>query len=459
MAAEDEGLFRCNLTTSQCRRFGDGSIDLDRGYFSVLDKEAGTVFISDSSRHTIYKFDLDGTLLGKQESGFEFPNQMAIADGDLFLVDTNNKMIKELNTSDESMGSPVGVHPVYESAAAIAGFNWPFGLIKAGDYWWIIVLDGNMNKGAVFLYDEHWRYVRTLPLRDAALPVAMRLFGDTVLLTDVEATEIYRFDLQGNPQGVFEAPALQKKLTAFAIKRQHFSRMKIAGYVVFALLLIIGMLYTHYDRVRNIPGAKKTDRFKHPANLSIADVRWLTTGNPLHESGNQKRIQNIGLLVVVGLLAAAVYYANGMPVSGSITLISPMLAMILVWLCFMLLFVTENGRVKLGIIGDQLVLRDQQTNQIYCGRGSDIFFDGNTVAVGRFSVSVYNQRGSVIALDSLVKDVFPTLIDSSTMTTTQMRAYLWRIRDPRIVRQSIWLGFVVVVMLALLYMSDLLLAP
>jgi len=449
-----QGMFRCNLATAECQRFGDDSIDFNRGYFSIHDNDDGSVFVSDASRHRLYKFDENGHLLGKQESGFIFPNQMAMSGDKLFLVDTNNHAVKEISKNDVSLGETINEFTNFLSIPDQSEFTWPYGLIQAGEYWWTIVLDNDMDQGAVYLFDMDWNYVRSLPLQADAHPTALVEFAGSVLLTDIESSAILRFDLDGNPAGSFADPVVSHRLLANTEKREHFVFLWLSGLTAFFVLLLASVLYAIADFIKRTPTPTTSATIIEASTLPTNDIQWMPVANPLHQPATQAKLQVAGLAAVLALLASFLFYSYNYSESSALygyTEPLPIsLASMLISVCIALFFLTETGRFQLGVLNETLLLRDRKTNTLFQAAGSSILFDGRVVAIGRMSTPIFNiRRPHKKELDFAVKHVYPSLADSTTLTPSTMQSYLLKNRDLRLMRQMTAYATVFLPLLAL----------
>ncbi len=448
----DQGLFRCNLDTTKCQRFGDGSIDFDRGYFSIRDSDDGSIFISDASRHTLYKFDSNGELLGKQESGIIFPNQMALFDDKLFLVDTNNNVIKEIDKSDATLGQTINETAGFLTVADQSEFIWPYGLIQAGDYWWSIVLDNNMDQGAVYLFDRDWHYVKSLPLQADAHPSALIEFAGSVFLTEIESSSIQRFNLDGLPIGTFADPAINQKLVANTELREHYDFLWLTGLAAFFTLAMAAILFAIADFIKKTPTPKPSATTVDISTLPADDILWMPMTNPLHQPETQHKLQVGGLAAVLTLLASFMFYSYNYSEStaqhGYTGPLSITLASMLITFCIALLFLTETGRIRIGVYDGKVLLRDRKTNTLFQAAGPDILFDGQVISIGRLSTPIFNLRKPPQKeLDFALKNVYLPLADSTTLTPRAMQSYLLRNRDSRLMRQMLAFAAILLSML------------
>ena len=69
----DSGLFRCDLATKACKRFGSTGVDFKAAHGMFIDWRNDEVYISDTTRHLLRKYSADGSELAGPVGGFKFP--------------------------------------------------------------------------------------------------------------------------------------------------------------------------------------------------------------------------------------------------------------------------------------------------------------------------------------------------------------------------------------------------
>ena len=127
----DSGLFRCELGTRHCTRFGQTGIDFKAAHGIFIDRNTDDVYISDTTRHVLRKYSSDGVALAGPVSGFRFPNQLLIFDEKLFVADTNHHEIRIVDPLTESFGKDLDRKSVTPEVATAARQTW----LRRGSSW------------------------------------------------------------------------------------------------------------------------------------------------------------------------------------------------------------------------------------------------------------------------------------------------------------------------------------
>ena len=74
----ESGLYRCNLESKSCQRFGVGGFDTKAAFGVFIDWRTDDVFVSDTTRHVLRKFSASGDQIAGPVEGFKFPNQLLV---------------------------------------------------------------------------------------------------------------------------------------------------------------------------------------------------------------------------------------------------------------------------------------------------------------------------------------------------------------------------------------------
>jgi len=264
---EAESLLRCNLALMECEYFGDSVHEFNRGFFSAYDAEDGSILISDASSHQLLKFNYAGHKIAELTDDLNYPNDLMIESGYLFLVDTYNKAIKKISIINSDFGSVLNSYSVANPNAQGKNFFWPYTVEKSDQGWWAIILDDNMDKGGVFLFDNNWNYVKALKLGKDATPISMLKLGNQMLLSDIEAQNVARYTTAGEFLGLVNHPELNRHLMSLAEKRQIYRSINILFLVLVSMgmIMLFGYLLLAYVRqsrellVENLASEPVTD--------------------------------------------------------------------------------------------------------------------------------------------------------------------------------------------------------
>ncbi|MGB5626980.1 MAG: hypothetical protein WBM61_14695, partial [Woeseiaceae bacterium] len=133
----ESGLFRCDLEATTCERFGSTGIDFKAAHSIFIDWQTDEVYITDTTRHVLRKYSADGEELSEPVTGFKFPNQLLMQDGQLYVADTNHHQVRILDSRPQSFGKLLKVIDVVPPDASRAGQTWPSHFARVGDEWWV----------------------------------------------------------------------------------------------------------------------------------------------------------------------------------------------------------------------------------------------------------------------------------------------------------------------------------
>jgi hypothetical protein len=239
----DSGLYRCNLGSVSCERFGPAGIDFKAAHNVLIDWRNDDVYITDTTRHLLRKYSADGEVLAEPASGFKFPNHLLMFNEQLYVANTNFHQIRQVASGNASFGETLGTFDVQPPAAISTGQIWPSHLARVGDQWWINNMRTNMNEGGIYVFDNDWRFDRTVDLPTDADPIALLSFGDEVLISDWANDKIYRVSQEGELLTDFASDGLEQVLTESRAKRGQYTIYSYSGIGLF-LFVIAGLLFS-----------------------------------------------------------------------------------------------------------------------------------------------------------------------------------------------------------------------
>ncbi len=171
------GLARCDLRVRECRNFSAPPIDFKSTIGLFIDWRSDTVFVSDTSRHTLRKYSAAGEELAEPRLDFRFPNQLLMHDGRLLVADTNQHQIRVADPGSETFGRTITPVDVVPEEARRAGLRWPAHFARVGEEWWVNNMNSGMRNGGVFVFDDDWQYLRRIALPANADPIEILPFA------------------------------------------------------------------------------------------------------------------------------------------------------------------------------------------------------------------------------------------------------------------------------------------
>lgn len=423
----NSGMFRCDLDTGYCTRFGQTGVDFKAAYGVFIDRTTDDVFISDTTRHLLRKYSSDGAALASPVAGFKFPNQVMIFDEKLFVADTNHHEIRVVDPATESFGEELGRKDVTPQLATAAGQDWPSHFIRVGDGWWVNNMRTGMNQGGIYVFDDRWRLVRQLILPDNADPIALLAFGDEVWISDWYNDKVRRISKAGEPLADLESAGLDNILTLARSERQKFEMISYSG-IALILLILGGLAVRGFAVGMSTDPAKSTRDDRSSVSRSPEPVLTLEPDNKM--LGRMKNA--VRLLVLMSFVLAAfiayliLFYAK--PEFG-IALILPSMGMLSIaavisWIN------RSNVGTAIHIDGNLVTLRDHSGRESTCPL-QEVRYDDTTIAtqdamvfLGRTPASIYNRK-------DLDEKLFPRLAVAQKISPLQMQKILIKQRHPQ----------------------------
>ena len=265
----ESGLFRCDLDTKNCTRFGAGGVDFKAAHGIFIDWRTDDVFISDTTRHVLRKYADDGVELAGPVTGFKFPNQLLIANGQLLVADTNHHQIQIVDSSTAHFGDAIEKVNVVPAYARGARQTWPSHFARVGNEWWVNNMRTGMNEGGIYVFDDNWQYDRNVTLPPDADPISLVAFGGEVLISDWNNDRIHRISTAGEQLPDFKSAGLEQILADSRATRSQFDLIAYSGIAL--LVLVIGGLMVRALVVTISPETAQAAAEKESEQLSSPD--------------------------------------------------------------------------------------------------------------------------------------------------------------------------------------------
>jgi hypothetical protein len=390
-----DGLYRCNLQTSECNAFGDLSKDFDSAFHLAIDQATDDVYLTDTPHHAIYKFDKDGNVLAELHKGYLFPNQISYFDNELYIADTNHHNIQLANPETTNFAN---IEQSYKSSnQKVSSRSWTYSFARIGNNWWVNNMGGDMSHGQILIFDNNWQSDTTLALPDNADPMDIATLGDHVLVTDLENNDIYLFDRYGLQINLPLPEAIQEKLALNKEKKEYYVEMDKTG--TMALILFIALGFIGAVIHARLQGQTVPASEKQQIKIDIKDpgVTWI-----------KKNTRNIlmmrflfGLIIIMMMIMIfSLYGSTHKPelVKSAI----PMLLIIIIIFYFM----QKQVASQIGYIGDLLVIKDAN-GRYSVGKGDRIYYSDNHILID--NIFVQYGRSQVFDTSSVVQEVIPRL--------------------------------------------------
>jgi len=287
----DSGLFRCNLDTFDCTRFGDQGIDFKGAFGVFINWQTDDVYISDTTRHLLRKYSSDGNEQAPPVGGFKFPNQLMLYEERLLVADTNHHVIRRLEADSSKFGEIVDSQSVVPVAAKNARQEWPSHFARVGEAWWVNNMQTDMNHGGIYIFDDRWQYARRIELPSNADPIALLPLGTEVWVSDWNNDIVRRISTAGEPLPNLESAGLEAILTAARKERARYTMLSYAGIALFVVTLLLLMVRAFALAMNKGPSQQSAKQCRDSASPR---VRVVLPNLPFHKACGLRRCSCVG---------------------------------------------------------------------------------------------------------------------------------------------------------------------
>lgn len=413
--SDENALFRCQLQTEQCTRFGEKALNLNYAFAIAIDWRTDRVFISDAARHSIYLFSETGEELDRYRSRLKFPNQITYQDGELLIANTNHHGIAALVVNEDGFGDFIQLFSVFVREVEQNGQTWPASFLHLDDRTWVINSKHNMAAGGIYIFDQNGDFIEKAGLPDDADPYAIIQLGDKVLVNDFRKEVLYRYDLNGQRLDNFIAPkAMQVAAGIVREQRQYYRTIAQAFKIAFKTLVSLGFGIAVLQYLQRI----KVQAFSIE-NVSIdgsgegSDISWISANESFKKMLRYLWYFSLAAWVLI-FLGLVVFSKSGYDFR-MLLLYSGFYGL----LTFLALWhLTKTTQLKMAVVEDVLIL-DLGNGEHVAAKPEHIYYSDRMVNIGDHFVAI-GERQKIFSLADLSQHVYPLLRNANYLSASQM---------------------------------------
>ncbi len=435
------GLYTCDLAAMSCIPFSR-DFDMDDVHWLAIDPETRELYVADTARHQLHKLGADGALRATQANDFVFPNHISVVNGQLQVVDTNNRAIKLVNGRDQPFGALVReVNPV-KSPVRREGHGYPYMLAEVNDEHWVLIMNNSMARGGVYRYANDWGYLGRVALPDVESADYIARVADGVWISDGSGRRLVRLDAHGTRLGELSSPAFVQRMAENSRSHDRWMGFAYAMTGLFGFSLAAGVI-VGLRRETKRPGALDNARYERvPVDLADPKILWIERSpafrRNLYLIGG---LMGVPLILLAGLMLA-VPVGTGTKSSGLLP----------VFLAFPLVIAVMGAtgyqllRQRIGVLGDVLIL--QRGKEHRAARGRSIVYSGTHVAIDDIIVSLGNGPMQIYRLEDIVAHLHPVIQAATVVGMREMQGY-----QLRHMKKAHWALVAVSALLVLLFVA------
>lgn len=208
--ASGKGLQRCDLSTYQCHPFNQNIPAIKGAHYIYIDRSTDDAYLADTSRHQIRKFNNQGDVLAELKTGLQFPNQVYLNHGTLYVLDTNHHSIKLVDASNANFGQIIEEYEVTHTQPWV----WPSAFQRVNNEWWVHFSNNDMENAKIVRFDNQWKKLSLIDLPKNADPVSSIYIDNKIITADANNYSLYQFDTSGNQLVDFAISEIQGGLNS-----------------------------------------------------------------------------------------------------------------------------------------------------------------------------------------------------------------------------------------------------
>lgn len=434
---KNEGMYRCNLEQMSCNKFGNNNIDFDSAFHLSVDPSTDTVYLSDTGRHKLRKFDSDGNTLAVQDKGFRFPNQILLHNNKLLVADTNHHAIQEVDTSNENFGKIIQTNIVKNKS--LGRHKWTFSMARVNDHWWVNNMSNNMSNGKIAVYDSNWNFVKPVELPKKADPIDFAVLQDRVLITDLDNIAIHQLDYNGKLLTSPLPEEMDIKLQELRKEKSRYEKLAIAAIVLFVLFIAGGFALAILQARRQREPAPELSSDEKFFDINHPAIKWVPRNK------NSKYLLIVLIVIPLLLIPLSVFLLVQSKPTENQDILFPVI-MLIALLAFVPFIVYKLMSYKIGTLNDLLVIK-KSNRDFAAGKGRNIYYSDTHILIQQTYIPL-NRQQMLFETQAIVTEVMPLLRDATFVQKGEMLNMILRRQKPfAIISVSILIAAIVLAIL------------
>ncbi|MDJ0709056.1 MAG: hypothetical protein QNJ14_01645 [Woeseiaceae bacterium] len=422
----ESGLFRCNLDTRHCDRFGLQGVDFKAAHGIYIDWASDDVYISDTTRHLLRKYTRAGDEIATTDEAFKFPNQLMLHDGSLYVADTNHHVIRVLSADNSTYGERLESVDVVPTDASQAKQTWPSHFARVGDTWWVNNMKTGMNLGGLYVFDDSWNFVRQVSLPDGADPISIIALDDEVWVSDWYNDVVRRFAHDGTSLPDLDSAGLAEVLEVSRAERHRYKLYSYGG-VALVVFLLLALLVRGFAMSMN-KSASSAKQEAADIDAGGAEELFLEPDEKaLRRMRSAATLFGALLLMLIGTVAYILVAYDKL--EFAVRLVVPVFGFVLIFAAIIWVNKANKG-TAIRLVGDTLTLRDHTGRESSCALHQVRYGDA-AIATRDMAIFLGRPMAWLYPRKVIESDLLPKLAPATKLNPMAMTRLLIELRHPQ----------------------------
>jgi len=425
---DSSGLFRCSLNSYTCYRFTKIPLDFNSAYHLEYDKFDGGIFLSDTGRHRILKFDKQGALLFEYNTNLKFPNQIQLHNNQLYIANTNHHEITLLNIKQNDFVFNKDIS-IFTPASKEKRETWPTALQHINDNWWVINMNSDMQLGGVYIYDMDWNFIKRINTKPNADPINILQWPNKeVLIADPTNFILTRYNTNGLVLGEFSSVELQKKLLTLKTQYENLKLLSYFPVAIFIVSIITGLVIGIRQQIKFNAQLKQQADARQTEVLNSNELRWLSIDTKYIRQA--RMLAGLApVLMLFSLSPMLLLFEHAKLFDALIGTMSGLFLFILTLSISTLFYLKSISNIKIGIQGHNITLKNHLGIETHA-HISNVFYDNTTLYFEGVAVVYGNNKRSFFYKDDMQNYLLPFLKSATRINPIRMFYFLYKIKHP-----------------------------
>lgn len=428
--AEAGSLLKCDATFVNCTPWGEKRLFFDVAW-SGLELSTGQIILNDTARHRVLLLSADGDILSEAE-GFKFPNHAVEDDDKVWIVDTNNYRLVALKINHRQLLKTGEEIDLLDYKGIQPDHNWPsLAALDQQHNWWVMINDINMAHPTVYRLNAD---KTTTPfgtqLNDASF---MLLHNGQVYISQYPENVVWTFRQSDHTSTGKTISNTELTATKHEIQNEISANNREMWLIIAAIAVLgLGLLayaikgsspinmsslnrHTRHQSQWRINVDQKLDPVASQAQTT--EMRWISKNEQ-----TMRGIKRLRLFVMIGACWMFISFAwLFLFFREAFTIeLTAFIAASLGVASFAYLWASKIQKIRLGVMGDYLIIHHGDINQATQILGRDILYTDMELYAQDTYLFWQNQRTVLFDKSQFEQYALPIIQQGKRTTTSQL---------------------------------------
>lgn len=408
LAGSKKTIQRCHVEAKTCKPFSAGMGEMNYP-FSIAVSNHDLVAIAESSAHRVVLYNKEGEQLDVWEEGMEFPSRVRWVGEQLYVVNTQRKLIQELEIKNARFQTAKTIFSSRE-IKEFSKFRFPMDFYIHDENIYLLAGNSYFEKTAVIELDNAWQFKKHIENVGNLKMQSLTFWNDQLYVNSVADRKI-KLLVDGTLENV-EWPTVNSVLNVNVDKARLFDFARYGLYVVMLLAFIVGLWVGIKQALAALPTLPSPTEEEKNFDVHNAEIDWVNI--------DPKYVKQIKLLAVVLVLMPILMVVTAFMSEDGLQADPLIIAVmgITLLMCLLILRVFLNlAKQRIGVYRDKFIVLYKNKKRYAVGTPERLMFHSALLAIDDVSINLGQGNLPLFDQKQLVDKVYPLLKDRAVSIT------------------------------------------